>query len=338
MAVLCPTKPMEPQVITFEDAMAKVEDGDKPSILMGNGFSRAWKNDIFNYANLLDAANFGSRDAEIRALFDLLDTYDFEAVMRSLVSAKAVLEAYGGNAALVSLIEGDQQLLKDALIAAISTTHPDRPTAVTTPQYTTVRTFLSRFDQLFTVNYDLLFYWARNMDDLPPKFYSTDDGFRKGCKWKGHGTSQEAHFLHGGLHIFDSGTDIEKHSHAEIGTGIVDLVRQNLAEGKFPLFVSEPTSSKKKSRIEHNPYLEFCFRALGGVTGTFFIHGHSLDENDQHIFDRLKSSGVERFFVSIFGDENSEANLRVKANALAYLQSPISSVEFYDAASAPIWA
>jgi|TARA_R110002033_G_scaffold126900_1_gene168527 hypothetical protein len=329
---------MEPRVITFDEAMATVEDGDKPSILMGNGFSRAWRNDIFNYENLLDAADFNDRDAEIRALFGLLDTYDFEAVMRSLVSAKAVLEAYGGNTGLISLVKRDQQLLKDALIAAISTTHPDRPTAVTAAQYTTARTFLSRFDQLFTVNYDLLFYWARNMDDLPPKNYSTDDGFRKGCKWKGHGTSQEAHFLHGGLHIFDSGTDIEKHSHAEIGTGIVDLVRKNLAIGKFPLFVSEPTSSKKKSRIEHNPYLDFCFRALGKVTGTFFIQGHSLDENDKHIFDLLKSSGVEKFFVSIFGDENNEENSRVKANARAYLQSPISSVEFYDAASAPIWA
>lgn len=68
------------------------------------------------------------------------------------------------------------------------------------------------------------------------------------------------------------------------------------------------------------------------------IQGHSLDENDKHIFDRLKSSGVERFYVGIFGDENSVENSRVKANALAYLQSTISRVEFYDAASAPIWA
>lgn len=45
-------------MISFDEAMATVEDGDKPSILLGNGFSRAWRNDIFNYANLLDAADF----------------------------------------------------------------------------------------------------------------------------------------------------------------------------------------------------------------------------------------------------------------------------------------
>lgn len=325
-------------MISFGEAMATVGEGDKPSILLGNGFSRAWRNDIFDYANLLDAANFNDRETEIRKLFNLCGTYDFEVVMRSLLAAKVVLEAYGGNEVLIKIIERDQQLLKDALIAAISATHPDRPTAVSTEQFTAVRRFLSRFDQIFTVNYDLLFYWARNINNLPPENYSTDDGFRKGCKWHGHGTSQEVHFLHGGLHIFDNGTAIEKHSPAKVGTGIIDLVRANLDKGKFPLFISEPTSAKKKQRIEHNPYLDFCFRSLGRARGTFFIQGHSMDENDKHIFNKLKQSGVDKFFVSIFGDENSEDNMRVKANARAYLESSTSDVDFFDAQSAPIWS
>jgi hypothetical protein len=176
------------------------------------------------------------------------------------------------------------------------------------------------------------------MDNLPPDDYSTDDGFRAGCKWRGYGTNQQAHFLHGGLHIFDSGTSIEKHAFSETGTSIVDLVRANLAQGNFPLFVSEPSSEKKKQRIEHNPYLNYCFRELRDVSGTFFIHGHSIDENDKHIFDQLKRSGVEKVFVSIFGNENSEANTRAKANARAYLESPVTEVDFYDAESTPIWA
>ncbi len=302
------------------------------------GFSRAWRNEIFNYANLLDAADFKDREVEIRTLFELSETYDFEAVMRSFVAAKAVLDAYGEQDALVESIEKDQQLLKDALISAISNTHPDRPTEVSTDQFTSVRRFLSRFDQIFTVNYDLLFYWARNMDNLPPENYSTDDGFRAGCKWQGHETKQNVHFLHGGLHIFDSKTAIEKHASTKLGTGIVDLMRANLDKGKFPLFVSEPTSAKKKQKIEHNPYLDFCFRSLGKVKGTFFIQGHSMDVNDKHIFDALKMSGVNTFFVSIFGAEDSEENIKVKANACAYLNSATSNVRFFDAQSASIWA
>jgi len=327
-------------MISFNDAMATVEEGDKPSILLGNGFSRAWRNDTFNYANLLGVADFKDRKTEICNLFKLLNTYDFEAVMRSLVAAKTVLDAYGENRDLVEQIERDQQFLKDALIIAISQTHPDRPTEVSQAQYTATRTFLSRYKQIFTVNYDLLFYWAINKDELPPKGHFTDDGFRQECKWQEHDTNQNAYFLHGGLHIFDSETDIEKHSSPKSGIGIVDLVKDNLERGNFPLFVSEPTSAKKKRRIEHNPYLDFCFRSLRQVTGTFFIQGHSMDENDKHIFYQLKQSRVNKFFVSIFGDENSEGNERVKANAQAYLKSETSDVDvaFYDAESAPIWA
>ncbi len=325
-------------MITFEEAMSTVEDGAKPSVLLGNGFSRAWSNDIFNYANLLDAADFEGRNTEIRDLFGRCGTYDFEAVMRTLISAKIVLESYGGNNALIETIDRDQQLLKDALIIAISKTHPSLPNEVTSAQFTSARKYLSRFDQIFTVNYDLLFYWARNMNDLPPDNYSTDDGFRAKAKWRGYGTNQEVYFLHGGLHIFDGGSAIEKHAFSETGTNIVDLVRRNLARGRFPLFVSEPTADKKKTRIEHNPYLDFCFRALREVSGTFFIQGHSIDENDKHIFDQLKQSRVEKFFVSIFGDEDSDDNMRIKANARAYLESGSSEVEFFDAESAAVWA
>ncbi|WP_367869556.1 hypothetical protein [Vibrio sp. B1Z05] len=37
-----------------------------------------------------------------------------------------------------------------------------------------------------------------------------------------------------------------------------------------------------------------------------FIYGHSFDESDKHIFDELKTSDIERFDISIFGNENSE--------------------------------
>jgi hypothetical protein len=329
---------MDNTVISFDEAMTQIGDGEKPSILLGNGFSLALRNDIFNYANLLEKADFGDRDPELRRLFKVSETYDFEAVMRSLIAAKAVLEAYGGNKTLVETIEQDVRRLKDALITAISATHPGRPADVSDVEFTAVRHFLSRFDHVFTVNYDLLFYWARNQNNLPPQNYRSDDGFRTRCIWKPDNPEpQKAHFLHGALHIFDSEAAIEKHAANNIGTGIIDLVRANLDVGKFPLFVAEPTSAKKKHRIEHNPYLAYCFRALQKNSGAFFIIGHSMDENDKHIFDELKQSKVNRFFVSIFGDEDNDANARVKANAIAYLKSGASQVTFFDAQSAPIW-
>lgn len=322
-------------MLTYSEALERVEEGGQPSIILGNGFSRAWSNDIFNYANLLDAAHFGERDERIRALFRRLETYDFEAVMRCLVAARIVLESYGDGARFVEQIQVDEQALKAALITAISNTHPEKPHDVSDAQYGAVQSFLCNFGNIFTLNYDLLLYWARNVNVAPLQF-KTDDGFRRESKWVGFGTNQQVHFLHGGLHIFDSPDGVKKHTF-ERGGSIVDQVRENLNTGKFPLFVAEPTAQRKLMRIEHNPYLSYCYRALSKINGTVVIFGHSIDENDKHIFDAVKNGSASQIFVSLYGDEESEANVRSKANAIAFLSGAGRVVEFFDAMTAPVW-
>ncbi|MEZ0122030.1 MAG: DUF4917 family protein [Candidatus Reddybacter sp.] len=323
---------------SFQEAIDSLEDDEKPSILLANGFSQAWDAGIFNYANLLDAADFGCRETVMRPLFANLGTYDFEAVMKQLVAAEAVLNAYGADQTLIDSITSDKEVLKNALITAISSTHPDLPSEVEDTQFVAVRTFLSQFSEVFSINYDLLFYWARNKSNLDPANYSTDDGFRSQRRWEGHETNQEVHFLHGGLHIYDTGTYIKKHACTDDGLTIIDQVRNNLNTGNFPLFVSEPTYQKKKQRIDHNPYLNYCFQALGNANGALFVHGHSMDESDKHIFNQIKSSRLSKIFISIFGDEDSEVNTRTKANALAFLNGHGVTVDFYQAESTPVWA
>lgn len=325
-------------MLTFQEAMDLVDEDSKPSIVLANGFSQAWNAQIFNYENLLEAADFGDRDAVIRPLFQSLGTYDFEAVSKQLTAAETVLRAYQPDNELIQSIVSDREVLKNSLINAISNTHPDLPSEITDDQYVAVRTFLSQFNEIFSINYDLLFYWARNKYGLAPENYRTDDGFRAQHRWEGHGTDQEVHFLHGGLHIYDSGQYIKKHVCTDEGVTIIEQVRDNLGRGNFPLFVSEPTHEKKKQRIDHNPYLNYCYQALGKLNGVLFIHGHSMDDNDKHIFDQIKSSRVSKVFVSIYGDENTAANTRTKANAMAFLQRFNRSVEFYQAESAPVWA
>jgi hypothetical protein len=323
---------------TFQEAIDSLDEDEKPSIILANGFSQAWSPQIFNYSNLLAAANFGDRDGVIRPLFESLDTYDFEMISKYLTAAETVLGTYDPDSAIINDILSDRNVLKDALITAISNTHPDLPSEITDEQYEAVRTFLSRFNEVFSLNYDLLFYWARNKYNLDPENYRTDDGFRAERCWEGHGTDQEVHFLHGGLHIYDTGRYIKKHACTDKGVTIIEQVRTNLAHGNFPLFVSEPTHKKKREKIDHNPYLNYCFQALGNLSGSLFIHGHSMDENDKHIFDQVKSSRASKIFVSIFGDEHSEENTRTKANALAFLQRHGTTVDFYQAQSAPVWA
>lgn len=323
---------------TFQEAIDSVGDDSKPSIVLANGFSQAWDSRIFNYKNLFEAADFGDRNAVIRLLFDNLNTYDFEAISKQLTAAETVLKAYDHNNVLIESIVTDRDVLKNSLITAISDTHPDLPNEITDDQYVAVRTFLSQFNKIFSLNYDLLFYWARNKCNLAPENYKTDDGFRASHRWIGHGTDQNVYFLHGGLHIYDMGHYIEKHVCTNDGVTIIEQVRENLEDGNFPLFVSEPTHEKKRQRIDHNPYLNYCFQALRNLSGSLFIHGHSMSEHDKHIFDQIKSSRVSKIFVSIYGDEDTAENTRTKANAMAFLQTPCKSVKFYQAESASIWA
>ena len=74
-------------MLTFEEAIESMEEDETASILIANGFSQAWDADIFNYANLLEAANFGEREGVIRPLFENLGTYDFESIMKQLEAA-----------------------------------------------------------------------------------------------------------------------------------------------------------------------------------------------------------------------------------------------------------
>ena len=325
-------------MLTYHDALAKVPTGENLSILVANGFSQAWNPNIFNYSNLLSAASFGTRDTEIKQLFTKSNTYDFESIMKQLVSAQVVLESYGGDPGLIQQVKEDQEILKEALVSAIASTHPSLPSEVTDDQFIKVRNFLSKFKNVFSLNYDLLLYWAINKFDLDPQGYKVDDGFRFPTSWCASGTNQNLFFLHGGLHIYEDASSIRKHSYTQDGMTIIDQVRINLNHQKFPVFVSEPDQTKKKYKIRHNPYLNSSFEKLSELHGTLFIHGHSMDENDSHIFEKITESNLKNVYVSIFGDENSAPNKRTKANALSYIKSLSIAVDFYQAESAPVWA
>lgn len=324
-------------MINFAQALEQTE---KPArhILLGNGFSQSWDHEIFNYKYLFERANFGVRDEAIKSIFRKFETYDFETVMFNMLASANVLESYGGDHTLIAQIRSDTEVLKESLIQVITDCHPRLPSRVPDEEYEMARHFLYEFQKIFSLNYDLLMYWARNKSDIEPEAFRTDDGFRWPETWCAYreDVNQQVFFLHGALHLYDNGVSIKKHAYNnDAETSIVDQVRMNLRDNKFPLFVSEPTHFKKAEKIKHNPYLDYCFRQLKQLNGDMFIFGHSFDESDKHIFDELKKSNVNRFYVSIYGNENTEQNLRTIANARTFLAP--KDIVFFRAESTPIW-
>lgn len=262
------------------------------------------------------------------------------------------------------------------MVNAIANKHPSRPSDVTDQQFENCRDFLSNFigvdrenriGKVFSLNYDLLLYWAVlhdtfEIDWMTGEISSSDqelnhdDGFRADeddyeaeyVVWDPfHGTnSQSVFFLHGALHLYERGPQLAKMCWERAGNNpLMDQIRSALDEDRYPLFVSEGTSAFKMKRINRNAYLSKSLRSFFGCCGTknaaIFIVGHSLASSDDHILKRIKKGKIGRLYVSLFGDPNSPENSAIRARAQALADGrPLNAamtVSFIDAATLHVW-
>ena len=144
---------MMPKIISFDDAIVATKNQDR-SLLMGNGFSIQH----FSYQTLLKETNLEA-DEPLWKLFEAFDTFDFEAVIRSLDGAAGVEEVYG-NYAQATQFRQEADRLRKALVLAIRRTHPSHRSDIEA-QIPRCRIFLEHFSNYFTLNYDLLLYWVQ---------------------------------------------------------------------------------------------------------------------------------------------------------------------------------
>lgn len=343
-------------ILPFDQAMRRISGASKKHLLLGNGFSISLKPDIFNYSSLFENADF-SAAPHVPDLFEALGTKDFEVVIRHLQDAAKVVEVYRPKLErLAERLRHDAAAIKHALVSAVATGHPDRPFDITSSQYSACRAFLHRFDHIFTLNYDVLLYWALMQTEVDDLNLRPDDGFRHPeddpdlpyVSWQ-QSHSATVIYLHGALHLFDRGTDITKYTWSKTDKAIVDQIREALDKNEFPLFVSEGTSASKRQRILHNAYLHKALRSFEScckpAVNAIVIFGHSLATNDNHILRYIAVGGVENLLVGLYGDPKSSGNCAAIQNSEALVdlrqrkrgkRFPLR-VTFYDAASAQVW-
>lgn len=349
--------------MTFEEAIRDSDAFSRRHVLLGNGFSIACRGDVFHYDSLFDRADF-SPCPEAAKVFDALGTHDFEYAIRALENAAKISPIYTDyGAAAPEVMREHAAALKEVLLQTIAGQHPDLPNEIPDQQYHACRAFLARFlgtgGQVFTLNYDLLLYWALMHTDVPdgarPIPLETNDGFGNQeddpgadyVVWQGETGAHSAkiHFLHGAMHLFDSGAELKKYTWVRTGTPLVEQAREAVDAGFFPLFVAEGTSDKKKSKIRHNAYLyqglkQFTANATQGQH-CFFVFGHSLAANDDHILARLGRGRCAKLYIGLFGDAKSAANREImrRAEGLVRMRPdrwPLE-VAYYDSASAQVW-
>lgn len=352
-------------ILSFAAALADSEQFTKRHLLLGNGFSIACCPDIFHYGSLFSAADF-SNNPELVKVFDVLKTQDFEIAIRNLEAGARLASIYTpGHVDAAAKMLSDANALKEILLTAIAGNHPDVPSDIPDAKFWACRRFLNLFlgqkndGQVFTLNYDLLFYWTLMHEDNPFSGrldLATNDGFGNDeddpstdyVVWQGEvgAHSARVHFLHGALHLFDAGTELQKFTWIRTNDRLIDQSRRAINEDKYPLFVTEGSSSQKKTKIRHNAYLYQGFKQLtaNALQGRhcFFVLGHSLADNDDHILRRFGLGRFKKLYVSLFGDPLSPGNQQIiaKANTLAAMRHykyPLD-VAFYDASTANPWS
>ncbi len=337
------------RVVTFDEALASVPQTARRHALLGNGFSRACRDDIFSYSTLFDQADFNALSPAAREAFRALGTSDFEVVMRALRNTATLVQLYAPEETDLSQRFGrDAEGLREVLVRAIADNHPDRPGTVAAPAYSACRAFLANFHSIYTLNYDLLLYWALMQEEIEPSvlfddgFRTPDEGAADYVTWDVEKTDrQNIFYLHGALHVFDGGHEIQKYTWVNTGIPLIEQIRSALESGLYPLFVAEGDSDRKLEKIRHSDFLFRAYRSFSKIGGTLFVHGHSMGPSDKHIIRLIEKNNVSHLYVSLHGDAESENNRRIRARAEETARGrperrPLE-ISYYDAGSAHVW-
>ena len=354
------------EVITFDQALKETESCPKRLLLLGNGFSIECFPNIFSYDTLYGQADF-TKTPELPKVFDELKTNDFEQVIKALDGIVKVAHIYGGtDPAMIEKMRMDSIELKNILVKTIAKRHPELPSKISDSQMQACRKFLGNFigdkskGKVYTLNYDLLLYWVIMHEEATRSstqhLLRKNDGFGRDEEtyetdyviWHGEGLDskkQSIYYLHGALHLFDAGNQLQKYTWINTKVPLINQTRFALNDEKYPMFVSEGTKEQKLAKIQHSAYLHHAYKSFTAEVSSqkncMFIHGHSLSDNDGHIFQKIIRNRIPRLYVSV----NTTAGQPVRPAKIEAVNKMIEArgvkhplnVKFYDTSTAKVW-
>jgi hypothetical protein len=347
------------ELLSFDDAMALAKQAGGPvRVLLGNGFSIG-AHQQFQYGTLYERAKQAGLPEHVVELFERYGTTNFEQVLRQLDEGQWLAGHYQLEPTNPDRdMTADYEQLKQALVEAISASHPAVPDAVGRERLMACYRFLEAFSEVYTSNYDLLLYWTSLVQE-PFRF---EDGFGREvdtdeayCVFLPTGSRQpHIYFVHGALHLTTVEGEVRKLVWNTTGIPIMEQVRTDLQAKHYPLVVSEGSPLDKVQRIESSSYLSWASRKFENIGGSLFTYGWALSEQDDHLLDAIaKNTSLERAFVGVYGDPDSEQNQALihDAQKLVERRSEILAsgrtgrrakkgqleVHFYDTGSANVW-
>lgn len=318
-----------------------IADKYRDTVILGNGASVAVSN-TFSYSSLLEHAVENKLiSGDVEQIFDFFKTRDFELILRTVWQATNI------NYALEIKDERTREAyinVRDALIRAVRDVHPDH--AAVSQHFPAIYQFLKRFKTVISLNYDLIVYWTMMYGFSVRDGHAFKDCFVNGefkDDWKelsepiGDQTSVSLVFYpHGSLVLKRNKVEEERKIHGGDARLLDAILDRWQDEKAVPLFVSEGTKEQKVRSIRSSYYLSTVYReVLASGHPTLALYGWGLGEQDIHILERMKGSGIRSVAVSVY--QNREADCTRAAQIIADTLGAGVEVEFFDSSSPACW-
>jgi hypothetical protein len=341
---------------TYNDVLKYLHDKNRiHHLLLGNGFSVAYNKDIFSY-NALNEQLMHNDDEEIKAIFNILNTQNFEIVMQQLENYAAISKILSAPKNLIDKVSAISANLKQQLLDIITELHPEQVFNISEEKSKSCARFLQDYlinGKIFSTNYDLLLYWVlmrnninncidgfgREIDNKGTDEYIKDDDVEwSELIWGKYKDSQNVFYLHGALPIFDDRLDIIKEEW-DSNKWLLDKIKDRIEKGQYPIFVTAGDGDQKLYHIRHNQYLNYCYDSLCKIEGSLVVFGFSFGNFDKHIIKAInvaakngKPSGNKLFsvYIGVYSDEDYKHIQSIKSEIKC-------KVKIFDAKTANIW-
>jgi hypothetical protein len=329
------------------------------TLIIGNGASAAISK-YFQYNNLYEhGREHGHLNSSAQKVFDQFTkkSRDFEGVLYRLWQADFINQKF-------ELVESERKKVRKAytdvrraLINTVKEIHPSQAKCGE-ERLTNIGRFMAQFSTVFSLNYDLIIYWAllnaKKVNDWKYSDGFTEDPTHQSSKsipkrlfdFQFSGEPKlgqtKIFYPHGNLALYQTKGG-EESKLMDDTDGLLNSITKRWSDNDGqPIFVCEGSAEDKISTITKSPYLSHVFQqALPSSKESITIYGWSLGEQDSHILKQLALTGCKRAAVSIYSAEKSEQQLDKETDGMLEMlrtHAGINQVDFFNAKSVGCWA